>query len=85
MRIVHTCDRVGALNQNDPFIVMECVPQIFPIKGVATPVSLGTRFEYEYPDIYGRPWAQIWEKYHERGMTPPQPEDIFSFPRPGGK
>ena len=61
----------SALNENDPFTVMECVPQIFPINGVATPVSPGTRFEYTYPDIFGRPWAQIWEKYHEEGMKRP--------------
>ena len=23
------------------------------------------------PDIYGRPWAQIWERDHEKGMTRP--------------
>jgi hypothetical protein len=85
VRIVQSWDRVGALNEDDPFVVMECVPQIFPIKGVATPVSPGTRFEYEYPDIFGRPWAQIWEKYHERGMTRPEQPDIFSFEDPPAK
>ena len=58
---------------------MECVPHIFPIDGVATPVSPGTTFEYEYYDMYGRPWAQIWERYHEDGMKRPEAEDIFSF------
>jgi hypothetical protein len=80
VRIVQSWNRVGDLGENDPFPVMECVPQIFPVKGVATPVSPGSRFEYEYPDIFGRPWAQIWEKYHEPGMKRPEPEDIFSFP-----
>jgi hypothetical protein len=79
VRIVQTWDRIGALNEGDPFTVMECVPQIFPVDGVARPVSPGTRFEYEYPDIYGRPWAQIWEKYHEPGMKRPERADIFSF------
>jgi len=82
VRIVQLLNRVGGLGENDPFNVIECVPQIFPIKGVATPVSPGSRFEYEYPDIFGRPWAQIWEKYHEHGMKRPEPEDIFSFPGP---
>ena len=85
VRIVQILDRVGALNEGEPFTVMECVPQIFPIQGRATPVSPGTRFEYEYPDIYGRPWAQIWEKYHEAGMTRPAPEDLFSFPGAAAK
>jgi hypothetical protein len=79
VRIVQSWDRVGALNQEDPFTVMECVPQIFPVKGVARPVSPGTKFEYEYPDIYGRPWAQIWEQFHEAGMKRPEADDIFSF------
>jgi hypothetical protein len=35
--------------------------------------------ELEVPDIYGRPWAQIWEKYWEEGMDRPKDEDIFSF------
>jgi hypothetical protein len=80
VRIVQIWERVGTIRESEPFNVMECVPQIFPVKGVATPVSPGTRFEYEYPDIFGRPWAQIWEKYHEAGMQRPEPEDIFSFP-----
>ncbi len=29
-------------------------------------------FEYRVPDIYGRPWAQIWERYHEEGMERPR-------------
>jgi hypothetical protein len=81
VRIVQDWNRVGALNENDPFGLAECIPQIFPIKGVATPVSPGTTFEYEYPDIFGRPWAQNWEKYHEAGMKRPESEDIFSVPR----
>jgi hypothetical protein len=84
VRIVQVWDRVGALNENAPFALAECIPQIFPIKGVATPVSPGTTFEYEYPDIFGRPWAQNWEKYHEAGMKRPEVEDIFSFPAAAG-
>jgi hypothetical protein len=29
--------------------------------------------------MYGRPWAQIWQEYHEKGMERPEAEDIFSF------
>jgi hypothetical protein len=79
VRIVQTLNKRGNLNDNDPFVVMECVPQIFPVKGVATPMSPGTEFPYEFLDILGRPWAQIWEKYHENGMERPEGEDIFSF------
>jgi hypothetical protein len=81
VRIVQTWDRIGALNEGDPFGVMECIPQIFPIEGRARPVSPGTTFEYEYPDIFGRPWAQIWEKYHEQGMERPRNDDFFDFSR----
>jgi hypothetical protein len=36
--------------------------------------------EYKVPDIYGRPWAQIWDEYFEQGMRGANDdEDIFSF------
>ena len=35
--------------------------------------------EYEVPDMYGRPWAQIWQEYHEADMERPKGDDIFSF------
>jgi hypothetical protein len=32
-------------------------------------------------DYYGRPWAQVWEKYFEKGWDKPQttgvPEDVL--------
>jgi hypothetical protein len=79
VRIVQTWKRLGRLNENDPLVFMECIPHIFPIKGVATPKSPGSRFEYELPDIYGRPWAQYWEEYFEKGMQRPAEESIFDF------
>jgi hypothetical protein len=79
VRIVQTWKRKGRLIDNDPFVHMECVPHIFPIKGVATPKSPGALFEYELPDMYGRPWAQIWEKHFEQGMQPPTEASIFEF------
>ena len=79
VRIVQLWDKLGDLNDNDPFVYMECVPHMFPIDGVATPVTPGASFEYTYLDMYGRPWAQVWERYHEEGMERPEAEDIFSF------
>jgi hypothetical protein len=35
--------------------------------------------ELEVPDMYGRPWAPIWEQYWEAGMERPLEEDVFSF------
>ena len=79
VRIVHYLDRESELNQGDPFPMIECIPHIFPIEGRATPMSFGQTVEYWLPDMYGRPWAQIWERYHEDGMQRPAGEDIFSF------
>jgi hypothetical protein len=79
LRIVHRLDRQSDLNAGDPFPIIECVPQIFPVNGVATPMASGQTFEYRLPDIYGRPWAQIWERYHEDGMTRPPQDDLFDF------
>jgi len=72
VRIVHLLDRQGDLNGGDPFTMMECIPQSFPVDGVTTPMSPGQSVEYRIPDIYGRPWAKIWEQYHEEGMQRPQ-------------
>jgi hypothetical protein len=79
LRIVHYLAKQHGLDEDDPFPVIECVPQIFPVEGHATPLSPGQTFEYRLPDTYGRPWAQIWERYHEPGMERPEEEDLFSF------
>jgi hypothetical protein len=32
------------------------------------------------PDMYGRPWAKVWEEQFEQGMTKPDvAEDLFDF------
>jgi hypothetical protein len=80
VRIVQTWERSGRLNENDPLVYMECVPHMYPINGEPRSVAPGTRFELELPDMYGRPWAQIWEQYHEQGMQIPEKPDLFSFP-----
>jgi hypothetical protein len=72
LRIVQNLDKVNELNEGDPFVVMECIPQSFPVNGHTTPVSPGQTFGFTAPDIFGRPWAQIWERYHEEGMERPK-------------
>jgi hypothetical protein len=72
LRIVQNLDKVSEPNEGDPFPIMECIAQSFPIKGQTTPMSPGRTFEYTVPDIFGRPWAQIWERYHEEGMERPK-------------
>jgi hypothetical protein len=80
VRIVENWTRAGNLNQGDPFEILECVPAAYPVKGVATPKLPGQTFEYTIPDVFARPWAQIWEQYHEQGMKNPDgPDDLFNF------
>jgi hypothetical protein len=79
VRIVHRWDRVGRLNEGDPYLYIECIQNHFPIDGIATPVSPGTTIPYTVPDMYGRPWAQVWERYHEAGMERPVPPALFGF------
>jgi hypothetical protein len=79
IRIVRNLQRISGFDEGDPFQFIECLPQMYPIAGRATPVSPGTVVEYEAPDMYGRPWAQIWQQHHETGMERPDGDDIFSF------
>ncbi len=72
VRIVHLLDRLPDQGNVDPLTIMECIPQSFPVSGVTTPMSPGQMVEYRAPDIFGRPWAKIWEEYHEEGMQRPQ-------------
>jgi hypothetical protein len=79
VRIVQTWKRTGRLNENDPLVYMECIPHIFPVKGMAVSKAPGARFEYEVPDTYGRPWAKIWEENFEKGMQRPSKDQSFDF------
>jgi hypothetical protein len=79
VRIVRNHVKTTGFEQGDPYVFIDCVQTIFPIDGRSTPVSPGAVIEYEVPDMYGRPWAQIWEKYWEKDMKQPEGEDIFSF------
>jgi hypothetical protein len=80
IRIVRNLDKIAEVEEGDPYQFIECVPSIFPVNGKPTPVSPGTTIEYKVPDMYGRPWAQIYEEYHEQGMKRPESGgDIFDF------
>jgi hypothetical protein len=61
------------------FVFAECIQAIFPVEGTATPVTPGRVLQLEVPDMYGRPWAQLWEKHWEQDMEGPEETDIFSF------
>ena len=79
IRIVRNLQRLSGLEEGDPFQFIECLPQLFPQDGRATPISPGTVIDYTVPDMYGRPWAEIWRRLHEQGMEQPEADDIFSF------
>jgi len=79
IRIVQNYRRLGGFEQGAPIEYIKCIPTIYPIKGRATAVHPGQVIEYEVPDIYGRPWAKMWEKYFEDGLQRPKEEDIFDF------
>ncbi|WP_428098603.1 hypothetical protein [Candidatus Rariloculus sp.] len=79
VRVVQWLDRIRDINEGEPIPTDECIPSSFPINGEPIPVSPGQTIEFVVPDIYGRPWARIWEQYHEDGMSRPPEEDIFDF------
>jgi hypothetical protein len=81
IRIVRNFVKTSGPEEGDPYVFIDCVQTIFPVDGVATPEPPGTVIQYEVPDIYGRPWAHIWEEYWEKGMDRPDDEDIFNFDR----
>lgn len=80
IRIVRRLDKANDFVEAEPYTFVECIQGIFPVEGEAIPKSPGNVIEFEVPDMYGRPWAQLWEKYSEEGMQKPDSgEDIFSF------
>jgi len=81
VRIVRNLMKINKFTDANetPQAFIECIPTIFSIKGVNRPISPGNTIEYEQPDMYGRPWDAIWQKYFEQDMKRPDEEDIFSF------
>jgi hypothetical protein len=79
IRIVRNFIKLSDFDEGDPYIYTQCLQTIYPIKGVATPVAPPKVIDYEVLDMYNRPWAQIWEKYWEKGMQRPEQKDIFTF------
>jgi len=63
----------------DPFIYARCMQTIFPIEGRPKPRTPGATLEYVVPDLYGRPWADQWERYLEKDMKRPAQGPDFEF------
>jgi hypothetical protein len=82
IRIVRNLHKINAFTDTaeTPYPFIECVPTIYSIEGHNSPVSPGQTIALEIPDMYGRPWDAIWQKYFEQGMTrPDDTEDLFDF------
>ncbi len=81
VRIVRNLDKINNYTDANatPYVFIECVQTIFPVEGINVPMSPGATFPFTVPDMYGRPWGQIWEQYHEQGMQRPEEDDMFSF------
>jgi hypothetical protein len=79
LRLVQVHIKAGELDEVDPFIYARCIQTIFPVDGRPQPLSPGVTIDYTVPDMFGRPWAQIWERYFEEGMRRPEGESLFEF------
>lgn len=80
IRIVRNFRKSSGLGEGTPYAYIECIQTLYPVEGISTPVAPGAVIEYLVPDMFGRPWAQIWQQYHEEGMQRPESsEDQFSF------
>ena len=79
IRMMRTLERISGFDEGDPYTFIECVQTIYPLNGRATPVVAGKVIEYTVPDMYGRPWAKIWEEYHEKGMQRPAEKELIKF------
>jgi hypothetical protein len=79
IRIVRNFEKLSDVTEDDPYVFIECVQTLYPVNGVATPVTPGTELEFEVPDMYGRPWGHLWEKYFEQDMERPEADDLFNF------
>jgi hypothetical protein len=58
---------------------VECTRRLYPVDGYATQVAPGQVIPYRIPDMFGRPWAAIWEEYFEQGMEVPAEELDLGF------
>ncbi len=79
LRLVQVFVKTGEIEEVPPFIYNRCIQTIFPMEGRGRPVSPGEVIDFRVPDMYGRPWAKIWEEYFEDGMQRPGESSIFDF------
>ncbi|HEV3482753.1 MAG TPA: hypothetical protein VGR97_10545 [Candidatus Acidoferrales bacterium] len=82
LRATYRYRRIALLNSPTMrYTYIECLSNIKNVNGRATQL---TSDDPDYVDYYGRPWAQDWKKYFEKGWkdTPnenPVPEDVLKM------
>ncbi|MEO8465673.1 MAG: hypothetical protein ABI640_10065 [Gammaproteobacteria bacterium] len=81
IRSVRFLPRLGDLNDVPPNNLTHCNQTLFVVNGRATPLAPGAVFQHRVEDLYGRPWAAVWEEYFEQKMQRPKSEDLFDFGR----
>jgi hypothetical protein len=80
IRMTRMLERSSGFEEGDPYDFIECVQTIYPVDGFAKPVTVGAVIpNYKVPDVYARPWAKIWEEYHEKGMNRPKEKDLLDI------
>jgi hypothetical protein len=79
IRNVRFLARQGGFNDVPPNNLTHCNQTFFVVNGRATPLVPGTEIDYKVEDLYGRPWAAVWEEHFEQGMQRPASEDLFDF------
>jgi hypothetical protein len=79
VRIVQEIRRFQTVPQPYPFI--ECLQTIYPDEsGRPEHRPPGSIIQYRVPDMFGRPWGEIWERHLETDMQRPDPlEGLFDF------
>jgi hypothetical protein len=77
--MTRTLERISGFETGEPYTFIECIQTIYPIDGRAKPVIPGTVIPYKVPNMFDRPWATIWEEYHENGMQRPAEKELLSF------
>jgi hypothetical protein len=79
---VHIKDRfLRRATMDDPkarYTYIECLTNIRNVDGRPKQLS---KDDPQFVDFYGRPWAQVWERYFEKGWDKPQdtglPDDVL--------
>jgi len=69
----------GDFNDVVPNTLTHCNQNIYNIDGRGQVVTPGTVIEYTVEDLFGRPWAAVWEEYFEDGMQRPGNDALFEF------